>query len=278
MGLQTWISRLRPEEFQPPRDLGRRILSASGYYRFRTWLGSRGAPVPDAHLYQPLYSPWEGAADYADHERVIRPHTLVSRDRCHVLWRTLQQALRLPGDLVECGVFRGGTALLEARTLAAAEADTRRQLHLFDSFQGMPEDISKAESFRPRDLDRTSPNHVRDLLADYPFVRLHVGFIPDTFAGLELGPVAWAHIDLDIYEPIRDAIALLYPRLVPGGFLVFDDYGFPSCAGARRAVDEAFADKPEVPLCLPTGQCLVVKLPGCDSAGAVTSSDPIAAG
>jgi O-methyltransferase len=273
MGLQTWIRRLRPEEFQPPRDLGRRLLSASGYYRLRTWLGSRGAPVPDAHLYQPLYSPWEGAAGYAEHERAIRPHTLVSRDRCHVLWRTLQQALRLPGALVECGVFRGGTALLEARTLAAAEPATRRQLHLFDSFQGMPEDTSRAESFRPHDLDRTSPEHVRGLLAGYPFVRLHVGFIPDTFAGLELGPVAWAHIDLDIYGPIRDAIAMLYPRLVPGGFLVFDDYGFPSCAGARRAVDEAFADRPEVPLCLPTGQCLVVKLPGGDLAGAVTPSD-----
>ena len=61
------------------------------------------------------------------------------------------------------------------------------------------------------------------------------------------------------------------------GFLVFDDYGFPSCAGARRAVDEFFANKPEVPLCLPTGQCLVVKLPGCDSAGAVTPSDHFAA-
>ncbi len=261
MGLQSLVHRLRLEEFQPPRDLGRRILSASGYFRLRTWLGSRGRLVPDAHLYQPLYSPWEGAPDYAAHERAIRKHTLVSRDRCHVLWRTLQQALRLPGDLVECGVFRGGTALLEARTLAAAEDTPRRQLHLFDSFQGMPDDVSSAESYRPKDLGRTSPEHVRQLLADYPFARLHVGFIPHTFAGLELGQVAWAHVDLDIGEPIRDAIAFLYPRLVPGGFMVFDDYGFPSCAGARRAVDEAFADKPEVPLCLPTGQCLVVKLP-----------------
>jgi len=48
---------------------------------------------------------------------------------------------------------------------------------------------------------------------------------------------------------------------VTGGCMIFDDYGFPSCPGARRAVDEAFADKPEIPLCLPTGQCMVVKLP-----------------
>ena len=85
---------------------------------------------------------------------------------------------------------------------------------------------------------------------------------PQTFAGLELGQVAWVHVDLDIAEPIRDSIAYLYPRLVPGSFLIFDDYGFPSCPGERRAVDEAFADLPEVPLCLPTGQCMVVKLGG----------------
>jgi O-methyltransferase len=276
MGLQSWLGRLRLEEFQPPRDLGRRLVSASGYFRLRTWLGSRGLPVPDAHLYQPLYSPWEGAPDYAEHERVIRKHTLVSRDRCHILWRTLQHSLHLPGDLVECGVFRGGTALLEARTLASAEVETRRQLHLFDSFQGMPHDISPAESYRPKDLGRTSPELVRGLLAEYPFIRLHVGFIPQTFAGLEVGQVAWAHVDLDIYEPIRDAIAFLYPRLAPGGFLIFDDYGFPSCAGARRAVDEAFAYKPEVPLCLPTGQCLVVKLPNSDLSNSVKPSGRMA--
>jgi O-methyltransferase len=244
--------------------LPRRLLAASGYFRFRTWLANRGVTIPEAHLYQPLFSPWEGAADFVEHDRAVRKHTLVSRDRCHVLWRTLQQSLRLSGDLVECGVFRGGTALLEARTLAAAEGATRRQLHLFDSFQGMPEEVSSEESFRPGHLGRTSPAHVRQLLADYSFVQMHVGFIPDTFAGLKLEQVAWAHVDLDIYEAIRDAIAFLYPRLVPGGFLIFDDYGFPSCPGARRAVDEAFAERREVPLCLPTGQCLVVKLPASD--------------
>jgi O-methyltransferase len=267
MTLRSWFRRLLPEEFQPPRDLPRRLLAGSGYFRFRTWLASRGTTIPDAHLYQPLFSPWQGTPDFAEHDRAIRKHTLVSPDRCFVLWRTLQQALRLPGDVVECGVFRGGTALLEARTLAGAGA--ARQLHLFDSFQGVGEEVSAEESFCPGQFGRTSAAHVRQLLAGHPFVRLHVGFIPETFVGLELEQVAWAHVDLDLHDAIRDAITFLYPRLVPGGFLIFDDYGFPSCPGARRAVDEAFADKPEVPLCLPTGQCLVVKL-----GPALVSSEP----
>jgi O-methyltransferase len=241
--------------------LPRRVLAGLGYYRLRTWLASRGAPVVDAGLYQPLFSPWVGLSAFEEHYAVVRKHTLVSRDRCHLLWRTLQQAGRLNGVIVECGVFRGGTALLAARTLAAA-GQAERPLHLFDSFQGMADDTAAEESFRPGDLGRTSPAHVRQLLASHPAVHLHVGYIPATFEGLELGPIAWAHVDLDLYDSIRNAVNYLYPRLVPGGYLIFDDYGFPSCAGARRAVDEAFARRPEVPLCLPTGQCLVVKLPG----------------
>jgi O-methyltransferase len=259
---RPWLRRLFPEDFQPPSSLGRRLLTSLGYFRLRTWVASRGASVPDAHLYRPLYSPWEGAPDFAEHYRAVRGHTLVSPDRCYVLWATLCQALRLPGDVVECGVFRGGTALLEARTLAAAEPATRRTLHLFDSFAGMPAGVADEESFAPGDLSRTSPERVRRLLAEYLFARLHVGFIPATFAGLELPGVAWAHVDLDIEEAVRDAVAFLFPRLVPGGFMIFDDYGFPSCPGTRRAVDEAFAGRAEVPLCLPTGQCLVAKLPG----------------
>jgi len=251
---------LIPEEFQPPTHLPRRILASIGYYRFRSWLASRGGSVPNAGLYQPLFSPWEGLADFESQYRVVRKNTLVSRDRCYMLWCTLRQALHLPGDFVECGVFRGGTALLAARTIREIDAPNTRQFHLFDSFSGMPDKTDREETFGRGDFRRTSPAHVQSLLADYPFVKLHVGFIPDTFNGLSLPTICWAHIDLDLYQSVHDAIEYFYPRLAPGGYMIFDDYGFPSCPGARRAVDEAFSRKPEVPLCLPTGQCLVVKL------------------
>jgi O-methyltransferase len=163
--------------------------------------------------------------------------------------------------VVECGVFRGGTALLEALTISeTTDNQTNRYLHLFDSFAGMPEESSPEESFSAADFSRTSPEHVRRLLSDFQFVRLHVGFIPNTFKNLTMEQIAWAHIDLDMYESVHDAITFLYPRIVPGGIMIFDDYGFPSCPGARKAVDEAFAKRPEIPLCLPTGQCLVIKL------------------
>jgi O-methyltransferase len=91
------------------------------------------------------------------------------------------------------------------------------------------------------------------------FIEYREGFIPDTFAGLEDELFAFVHVDLDIYRSITDCCAFVYPRMTAGAVMVFDDYGFPGCPGARAAVDKFFADKPEHPLVLPTGQAVVIR-------------------
>jgi O-methyltransferase len=257
MRSRTLIRRIFPPEFQPPTDLPHRVLRATGYFRVRTKLAAHGAEVPDLALYQPLYSPWEGDPEFEPLYQEVSQHTLVARDRCWILWKTLQQALHLDGDIIECGVFRGGTALLEARTMLRDPGG--RTLHLFDSFEGMPATTDGVDRLARGDLSTTSVEAVRERLSFAPFVAIHQGFIPATFEGLDIARLAWAHVDVDIYQAVHDSVDFIYPRLQPGGFMIFDDYGFPSCLGARRAVDEAFADRPEVPVCLPTGQALVVK-------------------
>ena len=180
--------------------------------------------------------------------------------RCSMLEPLVADVLQkgVSGDFLEAGVFRGGTALLEAMIIA--DSGQARPLHLFDSFEGMPETTDGLDRFQKGDFNSTSAGKVAEILTPYPFVTMHVGFIPQTFRQFDPGPIAWAHVDVDIYQAVKDSIEFIYPRLVQGGFMVFDDYGFPSCPGARRAVDEAFFDRPEVPICLPTGQALVVKL------------------
>ena len=121
--------RLIPVEFQPPSvGASRRLVARTGYFKVRTLVAAHGDRIPDHHLYQPLYSPWLGDPDFERAYAAAAGRTLVSRDRCYVLWRTLQQALNLDGDLLECGVFRGGTALLEATTVR--ETVGERSLHL----------------------------------------------------------------------------------------------------------------------------------------------------
>lgn len=253
------IGRFIPAEIQMPRNTLNRILARTGYFRLRTRFAAHGLPVPDVQLYRPLFSPWEGEREFEAIFQKVQEHTLCSRDRCYILWTTLRQALVSEGDVVECGVFRGGTALLEAMTMQTRAPNQRRRLHLFDSFEGMPETLQGVDRLQHGDLSDTSFAEVARLLNPFSFAEVHRGFIPTTFAGLELAKVCWAHIDVDIYQSVRDCISFIYPKLSPGGFIIVDDYGFPSCPGARKAVDESFATLPEVPICLPTGQCLIVK-------------------
>jgi O-methyltransferase len=185
---------------------------------------------------------------------------VVSADRQYVIERLLRQAIgTVAGDVAECGVYRGGTARLMADVIK--RNDAVRKLLLFDTFAGMPETNPKYDLHLEGDFADTSLDAVREFLSDYANCRLFPGFIPDTFAEIENQGFCFVHIDLDIYSAITAASEFFYPRVPQGGFLIYDDYGFPTCPGARRAVDMFFADKPEKPLVLQTGQCLVFRGP-----------------
>jgi O-methyltransferase len=90
-------------------------------------------------------------------------------------------------------------------------------------------------------------------------VSFHPGFFPSTAVPFEATSFCMAHIDVDIHGSVLDCCSFFYPRTVPGGILVFDDYGFRSCPGARQAVDEFFKTRPARLLWLPTGQAVVVR-------------------
>ena len=223
--------------------------------------------IPDRQFYDGVFSPWLGYGEFGPLFDEIRKFSLVSPSRAWMLYSLARQSLSVPGNFYEAGVFRGGTALLlkkilekkSARREYKAEA-TGKQLRLFDTFGGMPETNAQKDIHRAGDFSGTSLAGVQSLVGTPDFVTYHPGIIPASFAGLESDAIAFAHIDLDIYQGILDSCQFIYPRLNPGGVIVFDDYGFMSCPGAREAVDQFFADKPEVPLVLPTGQAIVFKL------------------
>lgn len=207
-----------------------------------------------------VYSPWFQPEFLAQIEGAVRENTLLSEDRLYLLASLARQCAHLEGELAECGVYRGGSALLLARVLA--DAGAARPLHLFDSFEGMPSSVTRArDSHRQGDFGDTTLDHVRSLMAAFPFVTTHPGFIPGTFAGLGDRRFSLVHVDVDVYQSTLDCLAFFYPRMVSGGMFLFDDYGFRIYKDAeRRAADEFFADKPERPIALPTGQALVIKL------------------
>lgn len=242
-----------------------KALNQAGYDLHRVSPPALASPppappaIPDGAFYRPLFSPWRGLGDFARYLEVARARTLVSPDRCWVLYSLLRQALRLEGEIWECGVYRGGTAAMMARVIA--DEQPGRLLRLFDTFTGMPDTDPAVDLHGKGDFADTSLESVRDFVGGGPSVSYHPGFLPGTFKGLESSVVAFAHVDVDIYKSVWDCCEFILPRLRPGGFMVFDDYGFPSCPGARASVDAFFARTDLVPLVLPTGQAVVFNSP-----------------
>jgi len=200
-----------------------------------------------------------GYGDFERFYRPIAPYTVVSPDRCYTLYALAFQALNLTEGFWECGVYRGGTAMMLAALIAERNWTKAVKLHLFDTFEGMPQTDSEKDHHQAGDFASTSLESVRKRVG-YPTVAsFHKGLIPQTFRGMEGAKIAFAHIDVDIYKSVRDCCEFIYPRVVPGGVMVFDDYGFKSCPGAKQAVDDFFRDKAEEPLVLPTAQAIIFK-------------------
>ena len=208
--------------------------------------------IPDHFLYRPTFHPW--LIENSDF-RILYDKwshaTLVSADRCYVLYTALVNGIQIEGDVWECGVYKGGTASLMSEVIRAKNRS--KNLYLFDTFDGMPttdpeKDVHNKGDFR---------YNYESELDEVGIVRK--GFIPDTFSGLESSVISFAHVDVDIYKSVMDSISFIWPRLSFGGIIICDDYGFATCPGARAAIDEYFSFTKCVPLCLPTGQALMFK-------------------
>ena len=212
--------------------------------------------VADAELYKPNFSPWL-APWFQNLYNEVSPHTVVSIQRCWTLWQGLSQAVHVAGDVAEAGVFQGGTARL--LKIALGEA-VNKKLYLFDSFEGMKSISSEEDRHAEGDFSDTSVEAVRKVVGADEYVHFRKGWVPDTFVGLDETRFCFAHIDLDLYRGVRDSLEFFYPRVSRCGVIILDDYGFASCPGARKAVDDFFVDKPERPLALSTSQAIIHKL------------------
>jgi O-methyltransferase len=193
--------------------------------------------------------------------RRVRRYTMTTPRRIAALCDGVEHAVRtgVPGAVVECGVWKGGSMMAAALTLIRLGA-TDRDLYLFDTFQGMPppteEDAFSAyDGYSPmrhwrrrrRDGGANSWHYVPAdevraavLSTGYPAERVHLveGRVEDTLPTAAPGEIAVLRLDTDWYESTKHELVHLYPLLSPGGVLILDDYGHYE--GARRAVDEYF--------------------------------------
>lgn len=206
--------------------------------------------------------------EFLDHLAACGSFSMTSPERLYALYQAVRYILDhdIPGDLTECGVWRGGSAMLIARMLVARQV-RNRTLWLYDTFEGMSAPTDRDVDFRGGRadslLEASADNKETSVwcLADLRDVQRNMastgipedqvryvrGKVEETLPATMPGwPVALLRLDTDWYESTRHELTHLYPRLSSGGVLIVDDYGH--WQGCRQAVEEYFAAHPPAPL------------------------------
>jgi O-methyltransferase len=166
--------------------------------------------------------------------------TLLGPERLWVLWQSANNAASVGSlPVAEVGSYRGGSARFLAEAFRAA-LGKHVELHVIDTFTGHPEAALSdfdAPVHIPGLFGDTSVDEVRAYLAGEPGAHVHVGAIADVCPELPDVTYGFAHLDVDLYQPMLTALRFFGPRLPVGGVLVLDDYDARKCPGVRAAAE-----------------------------------------
>lgn len=196
---------------------------------------------------------------FLDLYQKVMPYTMTSKEAVFALYTSINYILDqgIPGDIVECGVWKGGSSLLAALILKARNI-TDRQLYLYDTFQGMTPptefDVYKRGDTGQEMMEKYSDeigwcyallDDVKKAFSVYDFdfdINFIQGDVIETLKTVKPETISVLRLDTDWYESTMAELEQLYPRLTSGGVLIIDDYG--SWAGSRKATDEYFREVP----------------------------------
>ena len=193
------------------------------------------------------------------------PFTMTSIERMFSLYNAVKYVAgnKIEGDFVECGVWKGGSSMLMAKTLNALNQPTR-ELYLYDTYEGMSEPTEKDVSINGRQVVENWENVKKDEKlfcyssidevtrninsTAYPesFIHFVKGKVEDTIPNVMPGKIALLRLDTDWFESTYHEMKYLYPKLEKGGVLIIDDYGH--WQGAKEAIDKYFEEIGLIPL------------------------------
>jgi len=199
----------------------------------------------------------------------VRPYTMTSDERLHTLIHAVRYLVKnnVPGDIVECGVWKGGSMMAAIKVLQSLQ-DEQRNIYLYDTYEGLPapgqEDTKidgtiATEAFERYKINEGASEWCRSEIQEvkqavyttgYDSAKVHFikGKVEDTVPGTVPEKIALLRLDTDWYGSTKHELVHLWPRLVQGGVLILDDYG--SWLGAQKAVDQYIMEnKIKVLLC-----------------------------
>lgn len=209
------------------------------------------------------YSPWNLDTEFLRTYNAVRRHTLVDIYRCWELWTLLEQTAKLSeGAIMEVGVWRGGTGALLAHK--AALLGMKAQVYLCDTFTGVVKAGDQDSLYKGGEHSDCSIEDVKALLQSFGVSQTKIlkGIFPDETAPLIASETAFRliHVDVDTYQSTRDVLSWTWNRLVPGGIVIFDDYGNIGTTGVKRFVNESIPQRDRLVIHNLNGHGILIKL------------------
>jgi O-methyltransferase len=207
------------------------------------------------------YAPWNSDPGFLSAYESIQAHTLVDIYRCWELWTLVSQTEKLGGGILEVGVWRGGTGALMAKRAQLATA--QGLVYLCDTFEGVVKAGSDDAFYKGGEHSDTTQRIVEGLVQSLNLnnVRILKGIFPDDTAHLVDSGARFrlCHIDVDVYSSARDVMTWVWERMVPGGMVVYDDYGFSACKGITKYVNEQASEADRLVLHNLNGHAIVIR-------------------
>jgi O-methyltransferase len=209
------------------------------------------------------YAPWNRDAHFLATYEEVKGHTLVDIYRCWELWTLVEQSAKLQGDIIEIGVWRGGTGAVMAKKAQSCGNDS--VVYLCDTFRGVVKAGSNDTHYKGGEHADTSRPEVESLINRLGLrnTRILEGIFPDETACLiEARQCRFrlCHVDVDVYQSAKDIMDWIWQRMVVGGIVVYDDYGFDGCQGITAFVNEQADARDRLVFHNLNGHAMIVKL------------------
>jgi len=198
-----------------------------------------------------VYSDKRPAAELV--RRVKRETEMLLDDsEANQLLSLVRNTRKIPGDIAEIGVFKGGSAKL------ICEAKGEKRLYLFDTFEGLPIPGEFDHDSLKAGMLKSPVGRVKAYLKGYSAVYIFKGEFPARSQAVKNNVFSLVHLDVDTHKSTLSCLKFFYPRMARGGVILSHDY--LCLKGVKKAFDLFFKDKPEAVIELPGTQCLAVKL------------------
>mgnify|MGYP006076813765 CR=1 FL=1 len=210
-----------------------------GIYRERrkkiVWQNSPSKKTHQRIFTNATYSPWIDNKNFQKIYSIVKDHTLLDKFRLYELFELVKQTNDVEGDILEIGVYKGGSGIL----LAKASVNLKKTVYLLDTFEGVVKAGGKDTKYQGGEHFDTSVEQIQRLIKKYKIknTKIFKGVFPDDFTD-SVDKVSFVHCDVDVYKSCRDIIEYLLPKLSVGSIIVFDDYGFDGCEGVTSYCEE----------------------------------------